>query len=354
MFKRIVLIGSAVVLVCATFGCANKNMDTTVTDLERTVKTKDSEITKLEGSVSQLERDLAAKQKEAEAAARAKADAEAAARDAEARAKSAASSTGTSGGSARSGSSAYASKGSEMYPPNAKSGECYARVFVPPVTKTETQQVLRQEASERIEVVPATYAWGEEKVLVKEATSRMVEVPAEYKWVEEKILVKEAHTTWKKGRGPVEKVDNATGEILCLVDVPAVYKTVRQKVIAKPATTKTVQIPAEYKTVKVQTVATPPKERRIEIPAKYETVTSTVQVSGGEMEWREILCETNMTGSTIRQVQSALQKAGHNPGPIDGIFGSQTSSAIRSFQRSKGLPTGGLTMATLQKLGVKL
>lgn len=43
----------------------------------------------------------------------------------------------------------------------------------------------------------------------------------------------------------------------------------------------------------------------------------------------------------IRQVQSALQKAGFDPGPIDGKLGPKTKKAIKKFQKSKGLTQNG-------------
>jgi len=300
----------------------------------------------------------------------------------------------------RSGVAPTGAAGSELLPPDAKSGGCYARVFVPPTYKTETEQVLEREASERIEiadaryetvkeqvlvkeaserleVVPAVYEWVEEKVQVKPASKRLQDVPAKYDWAEEKILVKPAHTVWKKGRGPVEKIDNATGEIMCLVDVPASYKTVKKRVLKTAATTREVEVPAEYKTVKKKVVVKPATTRKVAIPAEYETVTArklvspakanripvsaeyttvtkTVMVSDGRMEWLPVLCETNMTRSTIMDIQRALQTAGHRPGPIDGIYGSQTRAAVRSYQQAKGLPGGGLTLKTIEKLGVKL
>lgn len=72
------------------------------------------------------------------------------------------------------------------------------------------------------------------------------------------------------------------------------------------------------------------------------------------MQWRPVLCETNMTGTTITDIQRALKKAGYNPGTIDGKIGRQTMVAVDSFQRANGLPRGGLTMQTLEKLGIKL
>jgi len=75
-------------------------------------------------------------------------------------------------------------------------------------------------------------------------------------------------------------------------------------------------------------------------------------VSDGLMEWRQILCKTNMTPATIRTIQRALKKVGHDPGPIDGVYGWRTQRAVRSYQKAKGLPSGGLTIATIKALGV--
>jgi hypothetical protein len=240
----------------------------------------------------------------------------------------------------------------ELLPPNAKPGECYARVLVPPRYKTETVRVLTREASERVETIPARYEEVEERVLIREASKRFEEVPAEYGWAEEKVVVEEAHTVWQKGRGLIEKVDNATGEIMCLVEVPASYKTVRKQVVVKPATVREVQIPAEYQTVKVTKMVSPPQEKRTAIPAEYETVSRTQKTSDGYMEWKRVLCETNITSDTVSKIQDALIKAGHDPGPVDGMLGPQTQSAIRSYQKSKGLAEGDLTYETIESLGV--
>lgn len=290
--------------------------------------------------------------------------------------------------------------GEAELPPGAKPGECYARVFVPGTTKTMSEQVLVRDASERIEIVPAQFGWEDQQVLVKEASERvevippkygfadeqvlvreasqkLVTVPAVYETVAEKILVRPAYTAWKKGRGPIEKIDEATGEIMCLVEVPAEYKTVTKRVLKKPETTTAVQIPAEYRTVKKRVVVEPAKtstvvvpaeyntvrvkkmikpaaEKRIVIPAEYNQITKREQISDGRMEWRPILCETNATPQVISSLQRSLSAKGHNPGPIDGVLGSQTMGAVRSYQREKGLVTGQLTMETLKALDVSL
>lgn len=326
---------------------------------------------------------------------------------------------------------------------DAKVGGCYAEYNIPAQYKTETQKVLTSEASSKIEIIPSKYEWSEEKVLIKEASSKLIEIPAMYETVTEKVLVKPATTEWKKGRGPVERLDGSTGEIMCLVEIPAVHKTVTKRVLKSPSSTKKVEIPAEYKVEKVRKLATASQEKKIEIPATYETVTKRVKtssekvmwalkgssvggtgkatgatlclkevpavyktvkqkkvktaaatkvvevpaeykiikkrklaspatekkieipaktqvvskkvkVTGESMAWQPVLCETNMTGTTITDIQRALKKAGHNPGTIDGVIGRDTMVAVDSFQRANGLPRGGLTMQTLAKLGIKL
>ena len=72
------------------------------------------------------------------------------------------------------------------------------------------------------------------------------------------------------------------------------------------------------------------------------------------MEWRPILCETNATKDLVMGLQRSLKAKGHNPGPIDGIIGSQTQAAIRSFQQASQLPTGALTYQTMDALGVNV
>ncbi len=290
------------------------------------------------------------------------------------------------------------SSGGSLYPPNAKAGECFARVLIPAKYELQKEQVLAKEASENVTVVPAKYATttkkilvkeaGErlvavpatykkitEKVLVSEASERLVTVPATYETITEKILVKDAHTAWRKGRGPVEKLNNLTGEILCLVNVPAQYKTVTKRVLKTPATTKSIPIPPKYKTVKRTILDNPATTRVIPIPAvyktvkvrelvepasvkkslvpeSYQTITKKVKVSDAQLKWQPVLCKTNMSKPNIRSVQKALKDTGISPGPIDGIFGWRTRAALEKYQRANGLSTGALTKETLNSLGL--
>ncbi|RKL68451.1 peptidase [Salipaludibacillus neizhouensis] len=47
-------------------------------------------------------------------------------------------------------------------------------------------------------------------------------------------------------------------------------------------------------------------------------------------------------GSGVRSLQSALNSSGANAGSVDGVFGSQTRSAVQSFQRSAGISVDGV------------
>jgi regulator of extracellular matrix RemA (YlzA/DUF370 family) len=291
----------------------------------------------------------------------------------------------------------------DLVPPNAKPGECYARVLVPATYKTVQEKVVRSEAGEKVSVVPATYKTASKKVLVRAESYKLVpvpatyktvaqkvmitpekvklvSVPATYKTVTEKVLVKAGYTTWKKGEGTARtldgrtKVNNSTGEIMCLVEVPPVYKTVTKKVMVTPPTTKEVKtpavyktvnvrevataatikkvvIPAVYKTIEVREVATPAATKKSVIPATYQTVTKRVKVTDSYLQWAPILCNTNSNVATVKKVQQKLQSLGYKVGPIDGIYGGQTRSAVNAYQKDKGLSTGGLTLETVRSLG---
>jgi len=243
---------------------------------------------------------------------------------------------------------------SGQLPPNAKPGECYARVYISPRYKKVTTQVLIESATEEIKIIPAQYSWEEKQVLVKEAATEYKEIPAVYKWVDEKILVKEAQSVWKKGRGNVEKMDNATGEVMCLVHVAPVYKTVKKRIMVSPARIEEIQIPPLYKTIKFKKIITPPQKKVVPIPAKYKTITKNVKISEGYITWKRTMCETNIDKSLVLKIQRYLRNDKYNPGPVDGVLGPQTRRALKSFQRDKGLAIGSITYETLKFMKINL
>ena len=57
--------------------------------------------------------------------------------------------------------------------------------------------------------------------------------------------------------------------------------------------------------------------------------------------------------TNIKQAQQALKDKGYDPGAVDGVMGTRTKEAIKSFQNASSLPvTGTLDAATSQQLGI--
>src|SRR5690349_8654820 len=57
-------------------------------------------------------------------------------------------------------------------------------------------------------------------------------------------------------------------------------------------------------------------------------------------------------GADVARAQEALKQQGHDPGPIDGVYGPRTAAALKAYQQSQQLEaTGQLDDATLARLG---
>jgi len=324
---------------------------------------------------------------------------------------------------------------------SVEAGTCFREYYTPAEYKVETQQVLISEGTEKISVTPAQYEIVEERIVVKEASSQVVDVPATYKTERQTILVEPAKSVWKEGRGPVERIDNTTGDIMCLVEIPARYDTITKTVLDRPASTKQIDVPAVYKNVKVKRLSAPAVESSSPIPPKFETVerrvksadpsfywlvkgeeaagaaeytgsevclvqqeaefaevktrilkspasvktveiepeyenirvnrlispaterripiaektkviSKRVQTAPSRLEWRKVLCETNISSDLITNLQKALEREGFKPGKIDGVLGASTTRAVEAYQEKNNLDRGGLTYETLEALKV--
>jgi len=189
-------------------------------------------------------------------------------------------------------------------------GSCFNEYFTPSEYKTETQRIMTREASEKIVVIPAQYETVEERVVVKEAYTRSVDIPATYRSESESVLVEPARSVWKKGRGPIEKIDNTSGEIMCLVEIPARYETLTKTVLDKPATTKTVDVPAVYKTMKVKRLVKPATENRVAVAAEFDSVNTKVKVADAGFFWlKKGEAANNEARASGREVCLVEQKA---------------------------------------------
>lgn len=179
---------------------------------------------------------------------------------------------------------AYA-RGAGLPADSASPGQCFVEYYRPAQFRSETQQVVKKEAGQSIDIVPAKYQWVEEKVLVEEASTRVEKISAVYETLTEKVQIAPATTVWKKGSGPIQRIDNTTGEIMCLVEVPAQFKTITKRVVRTPATTRTIDIPARYESQRVRKLMESAREIRKEIPAEYTEITRRSKVSDESVAW---------------------------------------------------------------------
>ncbi|MRI84107.1 MAG: peptidoglycan-binding protein [Nitratiruptor sp.] len=296
-----------------------------------------------------------------------------------------------------------------LLPPDAKPGECYGKVVIPPKYEIVREKVLVDAGGERVRVIPAKYRWVTKKVLVREAGEKIVPTPpvyktvtervlvkpesekivvvrpAKYKWVTEKILVEPERTEWVRGSLLHQTKENlrvldkqynpSVGEVMCLVKVPPKYKTIRKKVMVEPPVTKTVKVPAQYKTITkkvlvkpagTKVVKIPPVYKTIrvkelvepartvteEIPPRYEYVTRRVKVRDIQYKFEPVVCKTNITPNLVTKLQRKLKELGYYKGPIDGIYGPLTAKAVDAYQRDHGFARGALTIETLKALGL--
>ena len=262
--------------------------------------------------------------------------------------------------------------------------EVVCLVEIPPVYRTVTKKVVAKPVATRKVTTPPVYKTVTVQELVQPASSKSIPVPATYKTVTKTKKVANGQYGWTNsprncanaistgaaaangsasananGNGAGSAAGSRlsasakpTGNKVCLTATPAKYNKVSKRVVATPARTKVITTPAKYTTVKVKKLIAPASEKRIAIPATYKTVTKKRMVADGYAKWVQIVCKSNMGKPTIQRVQQALKSAGYYHGPIDGIWGSASRSATRAYQKAKGLPVAGLSVATMQSLGL--
>jgi len=254
--------------------------------------------------------------------------------------------------------------------------EVVCLVEIPAVYKTVTKKVVAKPVQTRKVKTPPVYKTVTVQELVKPASSKTIPVPAKYKTVTKTKKVSNGQYGWTNSpsncanaistgyaaangtgntAGAGSKLSASakpTGNKVCLTETPAKYNRVSKRVVATPARTKVITTPPKYTTVKVKKLIAPATEKRIKIPATYKTVTKRRMVADGYAKWVQVVCKANMGKPTIQRVQRALKDAGYYHGPIDGIWGSESKAATRAYQKAKGLPVAGLTVETMNSLGL--
>lgn len=65
------------------------------------------------------------------------------------------------------------------------------------------------------------------------------------------------------------------------------------------------------------------------------------------------LSKMGSVGNEVTAIQNVLKRQGYYTGAVDGIFGSKTLAAVKSFQRANGLTVDGIAgPQTLKALGI--
>lgn len=65
------------------------------------------------------------------------------------------------------------------------------------------------------------------------------------------------------------------------------------------------------------------------------------------------LSKMGSRGSEVTKIQTVLKQKGYYSGSVDGIFGTKTRTAVKNFQRDKGLAVDGIAgKKTLAALGI--
>lgn len=81
-----------------------------------------------------------------------------------------------------------------------------------------------------------------------------------------------------------------------------------------------------------------------------------LKMEGGFTEWRQVVCEKDLSSNLIKHVKEALVSFDYNIG-IDATileFGSASKAALVKYQKANGLPIGNLDFNTLEHLGIDI
>ena len=225
---------------------------------------------------------------------------------------------------------------------------------IPERYETLTKTVLDTAASTEEVTVAAVTETVEVLKLVEPAIEVREEVPAVYETVNTRVKVADAVFFWLASDAEAEAGAVRTGRIICLEELPAELVSLDLQMVSEPASTEAVAVPETAEIFTVEELVSPGSQRQITIPEQTRTITSRVATSPGLLEWRQIICEVDLTPELAVSVQQALDREGYNPGPIDGIIGRLTLNAMEQYQFENNLGRGGVTYEALEQLGVSV
>lgn len=198
----------------------------------------------------------------------------------------------------------YASAEISLTPPNAKAGECYAKVVIPAKYKTVEERVLVQEASHEISIIPAKYEWVNKRIELTPASKKLITIPATFKKVTQQIEVQPSSKSWqvslKKSASPVSKEILVAAKLkgidlentkprTCYKEyfTPQSYKTVSEEIVLQKESSETKTIPAKYEMVEKTIEISPASKKTITIPATYGYDEEKILIEKEKTIWKK-------------------------------------------------------------------
>mgnify|MGYP004450648547 FL=1 len=95
------------------------------------------------------------------------------------------------------------------------------------------------------------------------------------------------------------------------------------------------------------------KKRIFGIILMIGLVISFIMVLSSQYNQVEALSKYGSRGSEVRAIQEKLKRWGYYSGNVDGIYGSQTVTAVKKFQKKNGLQVDGIAgTKTLNAMGI--
>jgi len=188
--------------------------------------------------------------------------------------------------------------------PDAKPGECYAKVVTPAKFETRTEEIVIQEGSERIQTTAATFETVDQRIMVREASRVLTPVPVSYKDEVERIETRPAEANWQMtlgnathpaSPGALEGIAasgvnlDTVGNNTCFREyyTPAEYRTEDRRVLKRAGGETITVIPAEYETTTERVLVKDSSTRLVNVPAVYRTETESVLVEPARSVWKE-------------------------------------------------------------------
>ncbi|MGF1462175.1 MAG: peptidoglycan-binding protein, partial [Maricaulaceae bacterium] len=285
-------------------------------------------------------------------------------------------------------------------PPSAGAEACLARVQIGRSQELVSREVVVRPGYERVSASPAEFVSTRDEIVIEDGRTEYLVTPAEYDTVTERVLVRPAYqkfvikdpefrtytetvaagapiaewapettasaaaldpttgrvffrTQLPSGQAVVDRQALVTAADVEVIEVPAAYEDIERRVLVRPASVTERVVPPTTRSVETQSLVAPAELSRNWTPPVTQTVQTPVASGPERFAWVSVVCADEASEAFVAALQSRLLGVGHDPGPIDGVYGPRTRAALRAYQRAAGLgPVGFLTRETARRLGV--